>query len=92
MMADADQLFPDGIGEVLQALLSPEPQPGPPYTHTFSYPPTEYDKDDEPLPQPIQPTMTVTRIIQEVVPPPESSLHPLLLDHGIDRTVADSHD
>lgn len=37
-------LFPEGAGEVIHAILNLDteaPSGGPPYTHTFRYPPTE---------------------------------------------------
>ena len=52
-------LFPEGAGEVIHSILNPEPSNGPPYTHTFRYPPTEYDDEGNPLPAPIEPAMTV---------------------------------
>jgi len=95
-----DRLFPDGIGEVLHALLNPESRPGPPYTHTFNLPPTEYDDDGEPLPPRIEPSMTIVRQVRaEAFARAYDAvgrlllyrvgLHPLLLDHGIDRTVVE---
>jgi len=99
-MITADQLFPDGAGEVLHALLNPEPRPGPPHTHTFNLPLTEYDDDGEPLPPRIEPSMTIVRHVQaEALAQPYDTvgpvllygveLHPLVLDHGIDRVVAE---
>lgn len=40
MASVTDRLFPDGIGEVLQALLNPEPQSRLPYTYTLDLPPS----------------------------------------------------
>lgn len=72
------------IGNLLQHMLDPVFPEGAPYTHTFNYPPTEYDEDGEPLPPRIEPTMTITRIAQEEASPAVIGLHPLLLDHSID--------
>lgn len=36
-----------------------------PYTHTFDYPPTEYDHNGYPLPPRIQPSMTITPLAPE---------------------------
>jgi hypothetical protein len=69
-MTTDERLFPDCIGEVLHALLNPEPQPGSPYTHTFTWPETEYDDDGEPLPPKIEPSMTVNRIACAEPPAP----------------------
>jgi len=99
-MAGTDQPFPDGVGEVLHALLNPEPQPGSPYTHTFNLPPTEYNDNGEPLPPRIEPSMTIVRQARaEALARAYDAvgrlllygveLHPLLLDHGIDRTVTE---
>lgn len=53
-------LFPEGAGALLRASLDgPDPSDGPPYTHTFRYPPTEYDDDGEPLPPKLQPSLTI---------------------------------
>lgn len=95
---DPEPLFPGAIGEVLRELFHPEPSPGPPFTHTFSLPPTEYDEDGEPLAPRIEPTMTITRIVQNealakaydtvgrlMLYGPD--LHPLLYDHDIDRCL-----
>jgi hypothetical protein len=98
MMTATDRLFPDGIGEVLHALLNPEPQPGLPYTHTFNMPPTEYDDDGEPLPLIVEPTMTIVRRVQAEALARAydtvgqvllygAELNPLLLDHGVDRAL-----
>lgn len=39
-----------GIGWLLHQLLNPEPQPGPPYTHTFNAPePDGYDENGDPI-------------------------------------------
>ena len=99
-MTATDRLFPDGIGEVLHALLNPELRFGPPYTHTFNLPPTEYDDDGEPLPSRIEPSMTIVRHVQAETLARACDivgrlllygveLHPLLLDRGIDRTVVE---
>lgn len=83
---DPEPLFPESVGEVLHAILHPEPKSGAPYTHTLNWPPTEYDEDGEPLPPRIEPSITVTRVVRnEVVVSNGPGLHPLLLDHGIDR-------
>lgn len=61
-----DPLFPDGIGEVLCAVLNPEPEPGPPYVHTIEPPRCDLeDCCDTGLPcecacHRVQPTHTAT--------------------------------
>jgi hypothetical protein len=60
-MPDADQLFPDGIGEVLHALRNPEPRPGVPYTHTFNLPPSEEFLADLANPVRLEPCVTPFR-------------------------------
>ena len=57
----ADELFPEGFGSVLQNIFGGGPGAPGVHTHTFNLSPTEYDDDDEPIPQPLQPTMTITR-------------------------------
>lgn len=53
--------FPDGIGWLLRQLLNPEPQPGPPYVHTFNAPePDGYDEHGDPI-YLLKPTYTITR-------------------------------
>lgn len=54
-----DPLFPDSIGEVLHAILNPQPQPGPPYVHTIEPPEPEYDEDGNPY-WPLEPSFTIT--------------------------------
>lgn len=54
-----DPLFPDGIGEVLHAVLGPESEPGPPYVHTLDPPEPEYDEDGNPY-WPLEPSFTIT--------------------------------
>lgn len=95
--ADPKPLFPESVGEVLHAVLDPEPLPGPPYTHTFNLPPTEYDEDGEPLPPRVEPTITIARHVpdEDLVEAYnaagrwlyETDVHPLLRDHGIDRCL-----
>lgn len=100
-VAEPAALFPGNIGEWLHDILDSHPQPlaGVPYTHTFSLPPNEYAEDGEPLPPRVQPTMTVTRIVQDEAPARACDtagrpllygpdLHPLLLGHGIDRALS----
>ena len=61
-------LFPDGVGEVLHAILNPQPQPqpGPPYVHTFAPPSCDLEDccdTDEPCGcacHRVQPTHTIT--------------------------------
>lgn len=88
-------LFPDAVGELLHAALHPEPAPGPPYTHTISAPPGwEYDDEGEPIRPLFWPSLTVeVRTPAAYVPigqsqPDDAGLHPLLLDHDIDRRLA----
>lgn len=88
-------LFPDAVGKLLHAALHPEPTPGLPYTHTFNLPPTEYDEDGAPLPPRIEPSLTVERVTAKLaayaragVRAGDTGLHPLLLDHGIDRHLS----
>lgn len=60
-IGDTGPLFPEGpAGAALYALINAEPEPGPPYTHTFRPPPTEYDEDGEPIWKPMEPTFTIT--------------------------------
>lgn len=54
-------LYPEAIGHLLREILHPTPRTGPPWTHTFSLPRTRYDTDGEPLPEPVQPSLTVTQ-------------------------------
>ena len=51
-------LAPDGIGEVLHAILNPQPQPGPPYVHTIRPPEPEYDENGDPY-WPLEPSFTL---------------------------------
>ena len=87
-------LFPDAIGELLHATLNPEPAPGPPYTHTIPAPPGwEYDDEGEPIRPLFWPSLTVeARTPAAYVSfgqerPNGADLHPLLLDHNIDRRL-----
>lgn len=63
-----DPLFPGGIGEVLHALLNPQPQPGPPYVHTIEPPRCDLEDccdTDEPCScacHRVQPTHTITEV------------------------------
>lgn len=54
--------YPEAMGEFLRKLLNPEPQPGPPWTHTFRPPPQEYYEDGEPIPMSPGPSFTVTAV------------------------------
>jgi hypothetical protein len=54
----------DALGSLLRSMLGPpDPQPGPPCTHTLRYPEPEVDDDGNPTEpyRPPPPTMTVER-------------------------------
>lgn len=87
-------LFPDAVGELLRAVLNPKPTPGPPYTHTITAPPGwEYDDEGEPIRPLFWPSLTIeARTPAAYAPigqerPDSTGLHPLLLDHDIDRRL-----
>lgn len=91
---DPEPLFPAGVGEVLHGIFHPEPQSGPPYTHTIPAPPGwEYDDEGEPIRPLFWPNMTVETHTPAVYTatgqarPDSTDLHPLLLDHDVDRCL-----
>lgn len=78
--------YPEAMGAFLNKLLNPEPQPGPPWTHTFQPPPQEYGEDGEPIPLPPEPQFTIEPY--DLLAPPrvtvefEGSSDPDSLDYG----------
>jgi hypothetical protein len=67
----AGEQFPDGIGWLLHKLLSPEPQPGPPYVHRFGPPePDGYDEHGDPIYWP-KPTHTISALPTRTTQPNE---------------------
>lgn len=54
-----EPLFPEAMGEVLHSFLNAEPEPGPPYVHTFADPEQVQDEDGEWY-VPLVPTHTLT--------------------------------
>lgn len=61
-------MFPPDIMRFLRDVLDPVPvSDGPPYTHTFRNPPTEYDDEGEPLRPRIQPTYSIVDYVEAAV-------------------------
>lgn len=60
-LAETEERVLQALGHALRNLLSPEPAPGPPYTHTLVSPePIGEDEDGNPVYPPPGPTHTLT--------------------------------